>query len=324
MLTTRTPLRISIGGGGTDLPSYADHHGGFVISAAIDKYVYVELDRRVREDYLVACGLEQRSRTVAGITDDFVREALTLHDPGPSKLVSRADLPSGTGLGSSGSFTVGLLNALHAAKGQQLEPGTLAEEACRIEIDRLGRPVGRQDPYIASYGGLQCFEFERGRVTVTPLAISPQTRRTLDDTLLLFFTGATRDAAVVLEDQRTRSTANDPAMLENLHAVKASGRTIKQVLEQGDTRRFGALMHEHWLNKRRRSPGMSNDAINRWYEVGMANGALGGKLVGAGGGGFLLFYSEDQAKLRLAMAREGLGEVRFSFEAQGSTVVTRG
>jgi len=235
-----------------------------------------------------------------------------------------ADIPAGTGLGSSGAFTVGLLRAVHAMKRKYVDPGVVAEEACKIEIETLRQAVGKQDQYIAAYGGLACFEFlQDGEVRVSPLNISNSTLYDLEEHLLMFFTGYSRNASVVLDDQKIRSEMGDPAMLDNLHFIKQLGQCIKLALEQGDTPRFGELMHEHWLHKKQRSPGTSNDGINRWYEVGRENGALGGKLVGAGGGGFLLFYAQDRDLLRRSMQREGLREVRFAFDHEGSKLLAR-
>jgi D-glycero-alpha-D-manno-heptose-7-phosphate kinase len=260
------------------------------------------------------------------IQHPIVREALAMHPIGPSlEMVSIADIPAGTGLGSSGAFTVGLLRAIYAYKREHVTAGALAEEACSIEIDRLGQPVGKQDQYIAAFGGLTCFDFDGdGTVRVSPLPISNDTLHDLEEHLLMFFTGYSRDAASVLQDQQKRSDAGDEAMLDNLHQVKASGYEITKALERGDTLRFAELMHEHWLAKQARSAGMSNERIDRWYSIGLANGAVGGKLVGAGGGGFLLFYATDQAGVRAAMAAEGLSEVRFFFDHDGSTVTARG
>jgi D-glycero-alpha-D-manno-heptose-7-phosphate kinase len=326
MIITRTPLRITLGGGGTDLPSYYGRHGGYVISAAIDKYVYIGINRTFTDDYFIKYSALERVRDVDDVQHPIVREALRLHPVGPSlELVSLADIPAGTGLGSSGSFTVGLLRALYAFKREHVTAGALAEEACHIEIDVLGQPVGKQDQYIAAFGGLTCFDFgHSGRVQVSPLAISNETLHDLEEHLVMFFTGYSRQAADVLRDQQQRSDAGDSRMFESLHIAKKIGMAIKESLEDGDTDRFAALMHEHWLHKKERSEGMSSPHINRWYEVGMASGAMGGKLVGAGAGGFLLFYTRDRVSLREAMAAEGLTELRFNFDHDGSTVTARG
>ncbi|HEX4579452.1 MAG TPA: galactokinase [Candidatus Dormibacteraeota bacterium] len=326
MLITRTPLRISLGGGGTDLPSYYLEHGGVVVSAAIDKYIFIAINRTFTNDYFIKYSELERTASVAEIRHPLVREALQLHEVGPGlELVSLADIPAGTGLGSSGAFTVGLLRALYAFKREHVSANTLAEQACHIEIDRLGRSGGKQDQYIAAFGGVTCFEFCRdGRVQVSPLLISQDTLHDLEEHLLLFFTGYARDADVMLADQRKRTEAGDTTMIDNLAGIADIGRRIKAALELGDTRGFAALMHEHWQLKRDRTAGMTSSDTDRWYDLAMANGALGGKLVGAGAGGFLMFYAPEPARLRAALARERLAEVRFHFDFDGSTMVARG
>jgi D-glycero-alpha-D-manno-heptose-7-phosphate kinase len=325
MLITRTPLRISIGGGGTDLPSYYRRHGAMVISAAISKYIFIGINRTFVDDYFVKYSALERAATIDDIAHPLVREALRITEIPPGvEIVSMADIPAGTGLGSSGAFTVGLLRALYAFKREPILAGDLAELACHIEIDRLGQPVGKQDQYIAAFGGVTCFEFHPDdTVTVTPLGISDETLHELQEHSLLFFTGYARAASEILSDQKQRSESGDPAMIDSLTFTQQLGWRIKEALEAGDTWQFADLMHEHWEYKRSRSTGMSNDQINRWYTAGRKNGARGGKLVGAGAGGFLLFYAEDPAALRRAMSDEGLEEVRFSFDHDGSSVVVR-
>lgn len=325
MIITRTPLRISLGGGGTDLPSYYRAHGGVVISAAIDKYVYIGINRTFTQDYFIKYSALERVTRPEEIDHPIVREALTMHQVEPAlEIVSLADIPSGTGLGSSGTFTVGLLRALYALKREHVSAHALAEEACHIEIDRLGRAGGKQDQYIAAFGGITCFEFTRDdRVLVSPLQISQATLHDLEEHLLLFFTGYSRDADHMLVDQKSRSEKGDAAMLDNLAAIAGIGLRVKERLESGDVRGFGELMHEHWLHKRRRSEGMSTRSIDDWYDTAMENGAVGGKLVGAGAGGFLLFYADQPQRLREAMAGAGLPEVRFQFDFDGSTVIVR-
>jgi D-glycero-alpha-D-manno-heptose-7-phosphate kinase len=238
------------------------------------------------------------------------------------EITTLADIPAGTGLGSSGSFTTALLKALHAHRRQLIHPQDLAELACHIEIDRLGEPIGKQDQYIAAYGGLTCFTFHRDdSVTAEPLAVSMDTMFDLEDNMLLFFTGYSRSASGILKDQQVRTQGNDDDMLRNLHFVKELGLRSRDALQGGDCVRFGELMHEHWEHKKRRSGGMSNPRIDEWYTLGMANGAVGGKLVGAGGGGFLMFYANDRNRLRHAMAGAGLEEVRFGFDFEGTKVV---
>jgi D-glycero-alpha-D-manno-heptose-7-phosphate kinase len=248
-----------------------------------------------------------------------------LHDLPPAvEMVSVADIPSGTGLGSSGSFTVGLLRALHAFQRNHVTPANLAEEACHIEIDRLGQPVGKQDQFIAAFGGLTCFEFAPdGQVHVSPLMVSNETLHDLEENLLMFFTGYSRQAHQVLAEQKARSESLDQEMIDNLHYVKDLGQRSRRALEQGDTPTFARLMDEHWQHKKQRSGAMSNREIDRWYQAGIDHGALGGKLVGAGGGGFLLLYTKNHDEVRRAMAAEGLAEVHFSFEHDGSSVLVR-
>jgi D-glycero-alpha-D-manno-heptose-7-phosphate kinase len=325
MIITRTPLRISIGGGGTDLPSYYRRGGGYFISAAINRYIYIAINDTFTDDYVIKYSSLERADTVDDIAHPLVREALRLHPIGGAKeIVSIADIPAGTGLGSSGAFTVGLLRALHAYRREHVTAGVLAEEACHIEIDVLKEPVGKQDQYIAAFGGLSCFDIDvDGQVRLSPLAVSTDTLRDLEEHLLLFFTGYSRRAGEVLSHQDTRSTEGDEAMLSRLAETEAIGRRIGDALQEGDTASYGALMHEHWLAKRDRSPHMSNSDIDRWYQVGIDNGAIGGKLVGAGAGGFLLFYAKDVRRLREVMTSAGLAEVRFTIDHDGSTVTTR-
>ena len=326
MIITRTPLRISLGGGGTDLPSYYGTHGGFVLAGSIDKYIFVSLNQTFSDDYFLKYSTIERVDRVEDIEHPIVREAFAAHRVQPAlEMASMADIPAGTGLGSSGSFTVGLLNAISAFQHEHANPVTLAEEACAIEIDTLGRAVGKQDQYIAAFGGITCFDFHPdGRVSVQPLQVASETISALEDHLLMFFTGYSRDAEDVLGEQKARSEVGDPTMIDNLSYIKEIGYRSKDALELGHTEEFGRLMHEHWLHKRRRSQGMSNPQIDAWYELGLANSALGGKLVGAGAGGFLLFYAEDPSRLRAGFQGSGLREVRFSFDFDGSVVLARG
>lgn len=325
MIITQTPLRISIGGGGTDLPWYYRRHGGVVISAAIDRYVYIALNRTFRPDYFVKYSELERVERPQDIKHPIIREALMRHDIGPAvELVSMADIPAGTGLGSSGTFTVGLLRALYAFQRAHVTPHALAEEACEIEIDKLGGNGGKQDQYVAAFGGITCFDFKAdGHVGVSPLALPLPTLHDLESHLLLFFTGYARQANDVLREHRSKLEADDAAMVDNLHAIKHLGQRIKTALEAGDAPAFGRIMDEHWRVKQARSGGMSNARIDTLYAHARANGALGGKLVGAGGGGFLMFYAEEPERLRRAMTEEGLEEVRFSFDFDGARVAIR-
>ena len=325
MIITRTPLRITLGGGGTDLPSYFERFGGFVLSAAINRYIYIVINRTFSDEYLIKYSELERTRDVDSIDHPIVREALRLHPMERGiELVSVADIPAGTGLGSSGAFTVGVLRTMYAYRREHVTAANLAHEACEIEIGRLGRPVGKQDQYIAAFGGLTCLSFEKdGQVNVSPILVSNETLQDLEEHLCMFFTGYSRAADSVLQHQKARSEAGDAEMLSNLHYVKENGWATKAALESGDMSEFARLMDDHWQNKRKRSPEMSNTDIDRWYDKAMDHGAIGGKLVGAGSGGFLLFYAKDQDALRGAMRDEGLNEVRFQFDHDGSSVLVR-
>jgi D-glycero-alpha-D-manno-heptose-7-phosphate kinase len=324
MIITRSPLRITLGGGGTDLPSYYGQHGGFLITAAIDKYVYVTVMRPFAEGIFLKYSKLEHVRGIDDVQHPIIREAIRIlgfRTP-QIEITTLADIPAGTGLGSSGSFTTALLRALYAHRRRLLHPRELAELACEIEMNRLGEPIGKQDQYAAAYGGVTCFVFNPDHsVGVCPLNASMDALFDLEDNLLLFFTGFSRSAGSILNDQKQRTEHSDPSMLQNLHYVKELGLRSREALESGKTSLFGELMHEHWEHKKRRSAGMSNPQIDEWYELGRRNGALGGKLVGAGGGGFLLFYSEDHRRLRRAMATAGLEEIRFRFDFEGTKVL---
>ena len=324
MIITRSPLRITLGGGGTDLPSYYRDHGGFVISAAIDKYVYVSVIRPFVPGIFLKYSQMEKVEQIDQVDHRIIREALRILDfkTPQVEITTLADIPAGTGLGSSGSFTTALLKALYTHRKRLVLMDELASLACEIEIDRLKEPIGKQDQYIASYGGITCFHFNPDEsVDAVPLKLSMDTLFDLEDNLLLFFTGYARSAGSILQDQQQRSEKSDPAMLANLHYVKELGLRSQVALEAGRTVEFGEIMHEHWEHKRKRSKGMSNPQIDKWYDLGKKNGALGGKLVGAGGGGFLLFYTQDRKQLRKAMTDSGLEEVRFRFDFEGTKVL---
>jgi len=325
MIITRSPLRVSLGGGGTDLPSYYREHGGFLIAAAIDRYVFITLHRTFVPELIIKYSKMERVTELRSIEHPIIREALELLEIPPEflEIASMADIPAGTGLGSSGSFTTGLLKALHTHRKQLIHPQELAEQACHIELEKLGEPIGKQDQYIAAFGGLTCFEFDHdGSVRAYPLQISEETLFNLEDNLLLFFTGYSRSASKILKDQDDHCKRNASSMLENLHFVKDLGYQCKAALESGDLTEFGRLMDVHWRRKKERSGGMSNGDIDRWYEIALRQGAVGGKIIGAGGGGFLMFYADDKQKLRHAMRGEGLREVRFRFDFEGTRIVT--
>src|SRR5437867_1711338 len=325
MIIARSPLRISLGGGGTDLPSYYQRFGGFLLAAAIDKYVYITLHETFVPDLILKYSKLERVSRLDDIEHPIIREALKLVgiQPGYLELTSMADIPAGTGLGSSGSFTTALLKALHTHKKNLVPNAEIAAQACEIEIDRLREPVGKQDQYIAAFGGITCFHFhEDGRVEAWPASISEETRYNLEDNLVMFFTGYSRSAGAILQDQHARSKQDDQVMLENLHHTKELGAASRQALEAGDLRQFARLMDEHWQGKKARSGGMTNPKINEWYDLAKASGALGGKLIGAGGGGFLMFYAEEgKARLRHALREAALKEVRFRFDFEGTKLV---
>lgn len=324
MIITRSPLRISLGGGGTDLPSYYTKHSGFLIAAAIDKYVYITLHQSFEPILFLKYSKMERVKSAEEIQHPIFREAVQLLNIKDLylEIASMADIPAGTGLGSSGSFTTALLKALHTYKKNLIHPEELAEQACHIELDLLKEPIGKQDQYIAAYGGLTCFQFlPNNEVKAWPLEISTETLYNLEDNLLLFFTGYSRAASNILKEQDSKSKQRDQSMVDNLHFVKELGYQTKEALEEGNLERYAELMNVHWERKQKRSGGMSNEDINRWYALAMENGALGGKLVGAGGGGFLMFYAKDKPRLRHAMTSAGLREVRFRFDFEGTKVV---
>jgi D-glycero-alpha-D-manno-heptose-7-phosphate kinase len=326
MIITRSPLRISLGGGGTDLPSYYREHTGFLVAAAIDKYVYLTLHQTFVKELIVKYSKLERVTSVDQLEHPIIREAMKALEIGAPnlELTSMADIPAGTGLGSSGSFTTALLKALHAYKKNIIHPAELAEQACDIELNKLGEPIGKQDQYIAAIGGITAFTFHKdGRVEFRPCKISEETLFNLEDNLLLFFTGYSRSASAILKDQNDKSKSNDQGMLDNLHFTKELGYKSLDALETGNLDEFARLMDVHWQRKKARSSGMSNTAINEWYDHAMRHGALGGKIIGAGGGGFLMFYAGDKQKLRHAMREKGLTEVRFRFDFEGTKVVNQ-
>lgn len=321
MIISRSPLRITLGGGGTDLPSYYQVHEGFVLSAAIDKYVYVSVMRPFINGIILKYSEIEHVETVEEINHKIIREVLLLEKLKTPQLEisTLADIPAGTGLGSSGSFTTALIKAVYSHRKRLISPVELAELACYVEIDKLRKPVGKQDQYIAAHGGITEFTFQAdGSVISNPLALSIETLFCLEENLLLFFTGFTRSAGDILQDQKDKTLNSDVKMLENLHFTKKLGIESKKALLAGDLNKFGELMNVHWQHKKERMSGMSNPNIDKWYSDAMRNGAVGGKLVGAGGGGFLMFYAEDKKALRAVMQKNGLDEVRFKFDFEGT------
>ena len=324
MIIARSPLRISLGGGGTDLPSYYQEREGFLISAAIDKYVYITLHETFEKGFFLKYSKFEKVDDVEDIQHPIIRESLKMldiRDP-HLEICSMADIPAGTGLGSSSSFTTALLRGLHTMQGNIVSTRTLAEEACEIEMNRLHEPIGKQDQYIASYGGITCMNFHKdGYVWVDPLNISRETLYNLEDNLILFFTGFTHSAGNILKEQDEKSKSKNEDMLKNLDFVKDLGYQSKTAFEKGDLDTFADIMNVHWEYKKKRSGGMSNPQIDEWYDLALKNGALGGKMIGAGGGGFLMFYAKDKMKLRKVMTDAGMSEVRFRFEMEGCKVL---
>ncbi|MDQ3691849.1 MAG: galactokinase [Chloroflexota bacterium] len=326
MILSRAPLRITLGGGGTDLPSYADSHGGFILSAAIDKYVYVNLNRPAADDLIrVKYSRYEEVSSPSMVQHDLVRPALVeMGVTGNIEITSMADVPAGTGLGSSATYVVALLTGLHELQRRRVPTQALAEQACRIEMDLAGHAVGKHDHYLAAFGGLTCLEIEPdGRVTVTPLDITVSATDELRNNLLLFFTGITRNADEILQQQKNDTSAGRSEVIDSLHRTKELGWQIKGALQAGRVDEFGEILDEHWQNKKRRSDAISNPDVDHWYENARKNGALGGKLVGAGGGGFLLLYCPGQSKaaVRDALGSEGLREMPFAFDFEGAKVM---
>jgi D-glycero-alpha-D-manno-heptose-7-phosphate kinase len=325
MIVTRTPTRISLGGGGTDIRSYASRYGGFLISAAINKYVYVTVNKRFENSTRISYAKTEIVDSIDEIEHPIVREALRFVGlDGGLEIVSIADVPANTGLGSSGSFTVGLLNALHAYKREQVSALALAEEASTILMDILGEPIGKHDQYLAALGGVTCLEIARDdTVVASPMPLADGIVEELEGSLQLFYTGMKRSASEVLADESRAISRGRNGVTAALHRVKEIGWETKAALEAGDLCRFGCLMDEHWQCKRRLSTKVSSVEIDRYYTLARENGALGGKILGAGGGGFFLFYchNSDKFRLRQALAQTGLKEMRFAIDFEGSKVL---
>jgi len=325
MIITRTPFRVTLGGGGTDLPSFYQEHGGFILAVGIDKYMYLNVNTPILDDFVRV----QYSRTELVHNSDEVqhtlaREALRFfHIDNGIEIVSIADIPAGTGLGSSSCYLVGLLNAMHTLTRSPVSPQALAEEACNIELQRLRKPIGKQDQYMAAFGGITALDISKdGSVSVTRLCLSPDLLESLEANTLLFYTGGVRDATSILEkqDKDTKERAN--GVVSSLSEIKDIGFEIRDSITRGNLRRFGELLHTHWQVKKRLSNGITNSKIDDWYELARRNGAIGGKISGAGGGGFLMLYcEEDKTQLRETLRGAGLRELKFRFDFEGSKVV---
>jgi D-glycero-alpha-D-manno-heptose-7-phosphate kinase len=327
MIITRTPFRITLGGGGTDLPSYYKKYGGFLISAAINKYMYITVNQRFEESIRVSYSKTETVNKISDIEHPIVREALNLLDiKSGMEITSIADLPSGSGVGSSGSFTVGLLNALHAYKREYLTPKELAEEAFYVEAEILNEPVGKQDQYIAAYGGLISMDIDRnGEVTVDTQVLSEDIMDQFESNTLFFYTGLQRKASEILSQQTKSIKMDENAIINSMHQIKEIGRQCLVKLKKGDVDWFGKSLDLHWNIKKQISPKMTDKEIDRWYKLAIQNGALGGKIIGAGGGGFFIFYCSNinnKSRLRQVMAQQGLKkEVRLKIDYEGSKVL---
>ena len=321
MIIVRSPLRITLAGGGLDLPSYYTKYGGFTISAAIDKYVYVSVIRPFVEGIYLKYSQLEHVQQVDEVQHPIIRESLKLlklKTP-QIEITSISDIPAtGTGLGSSGSFTTGLLKAIFLHRKQFLQPSILAEMACDININKLSKIQGKQDEYASAFGGITIFNFHKDNSVEThPLNISIDTIHDLEENLLLFFTGYSRSANDILQDQDVKTKNDDEGMCENLHKVRDIALATKKALEDGDIKLFCTLTNDHWTIKRTRTQGMTNEKIDNIYYTGMYNGALCGKIVGAGNGGFMLFYTKNKDNLRKTMRELGLEELRFGFDFEG-------
>ena len=325
MIVSRAPVRFSLGGGGTDLPGYSDRFGGYLVSAAIDKYIYVTANKRFHRDIRLAYSKTEIVPSVDRIEHRIFREALRLCKIEHSiELTSVADLPANSGLGSSSSFTVALLNALHTYRREFVSSRQLAEEACLIEMDRLGEPIGKQDQYIAAFGSVTAFTFGTdGSVEVEPVPVRDEVLDELETNLVILWSGVERPASVVLSEQGRRLRELEPDVIERMHAIKEIGHEVYRLLVAGDVDRYGELLHEHWTKKRKLASKMTDPTLDEHYEAARAAGALGGKLMGAGGGGFFMFYVRPADKRRVieSMTARGLRQLRFRFDVDGARIV---
>lgn len=324
MIISRAPVRISLGGGGTDLKSYYSKYGGFLIAGAIDKYVFICTNKRFYDSTRLSYSQTEIVRDVSEVKHRIFREALRyLGLNGGLELVSIADVPANCGLGSSSSFSVSLLNALHAYNKEFISQRQLAEEACHLEIDILGAPIGKQDQYISAFGGVTCLTFEKnGNVLVKPIRMRDEALRELENSILLFYTGIERSASEILSEQNEKSKKDDAAVIESLHEIKKIGLETRKAFENGDLDRFGELLDVHWQTKKNLSNKISNPFIDECYEIARKNGALGGKIMGAGGGGFFMFYcNNSKARLIQALKDKGLRPMNFKFDFEGAKIL---
>lgn len=324
MIISRSPLRISLGGGGTDIPSFYEKHEGFVMAAAINKYVYTSIIEPYANGFFLKYSKLEKTKDIKRIKHPIIREVLLKYNFNLKRIeiTTLADIPAGTGLGSSGSFTNSLIKALYAFNNRSINTERLSEESCDIEINRLNNPVGKQDQYISAYGGIKNFIFKKNnKVIVSNTKISRDTFFELEDNLLLFFTGFTRSSSTILKKQDVDSKNNIHEMIENLKKIKKMGLEAKKLIENNDLKKYGELMNYHWKKKIERSKNITNKKINYIYEEALKSGAIGGKLVGAGGGGFLMFYAHDKTALRKKMLNLKVEELIFKFDTEGTKII---
>ena len=319
MIFSRAPLRISIGGGGTDLPSYYLKKNGFLISAAIDKYIYITLGQTFNKKFLLKYSDFEEVNNIKKIKHPLFRETLKdLKVKTPVNISSHADIPSGSGLGSSGCFTVALIKALAEIEGKKMTKKEIAERACNIEIKKLKEPVGKQDQYSSAFGGLRSYKFmKNGEIIVKKINIKPKKLINFKNSLSLYFTGILRNSYDILKTQDQKTKIMDKDMILNLDRVKEMGIDTKYILEKGNLQDYGYLLNDHWNHKKKRSSRMTNKFIDRLYDFGLNNGAIGGKLIGAGGGGFLIFFSKNSKQLDQAFKKIKINKVNFKFDFEG-------
>ena len=327
MIISRSPVRITLGGGGTDLPSYYSKYGGALIAAAIDKYTLVTAHTRFDDDIKLNYSKSEIVKDVEDIRHNIFRESLKLLKIKKGiELTSLSDMPSSSGLGTSGSFTIALLNALHTYKKEFVSQEKLAEEACYIEMEVLKEPIGKQDQYISAVGGITFFEFDKnGKVTTEPIKMTEEARDELHSNIILFYTGIQRSASKILREQDNKSKNDESKTIDTLHEIKRIGLETKNAFEKGDVDKFGEYLDQHWNIKKQLSGGVSNQYIDDSYNHAIKNGALGGKIMGAGGGGFFMFYhngnNNEKTKFIRAMAEKGLKKMRFNFDFEGTKIV---
>lgn len=326
MIITRTPFRITLGGGGTDLKSYYEKHAGFIFAAGLDKYMFIDSNRSVADDLIRV--KYTKSETVEHVDElhhDLAREVFRFMGiVNNIEISSLADIPAGTGLGSSSCYTVGLLHAVHTLKRDYVPLAQLAEEDFQIETEILKRPIGKQDPYLAAFGGLTVLDIAKdGTVKVRPAKVSYEIADELNRNMLIFFTGKTRNADAILREQEQGAKEEKKNVVDSMHYIKDLGYQILEAVETGNLDEVGIKFHEHWQHKKRISQQMSNAHFDRIYDAALEAGALGGKISGAGGGGFFTFYvPRNQREFRLKMREFNLREMRYHFDIEGTKVLT--